>query len=784
MLFGNTFYPIITKPTRITSHSATLIDHIYTNSQNFDLISGIWPLDISDHLPIFCIITQNMQSKKQNTQKYYRDYNNFDREKYLEMLRNVNWHNLMHDDVNTATLNIFDTINKIVDHCAPLKPLSKRKQKIKGKPWLTKSIIHSVKIKQKLYKTHVLDPTNNEKRLKYKKYSNLLNNIIKDRKRDYLTSQFEANKTNLKITWKLIGSIIQRKTKSQISPTKIISKNQEYTKSKDIANQLNDYFTNVGRELANNIEDTGEDVTKFIQNPLDFPTFSLEPVTSNEIKLRLEYLDIHKTSPDIPYYLIKIASEELAEPMTYIINNSINKGTVPDLLKISCITPIFKNGNKTDPANYRPISILPSFNKILERVIYDQLITFLDDHKILNNFQFGFRKKHSTEQAILEITDKLRKSIDSNEITCGLFLDFSKAFDTVDHQILLKKLYQYGIQGRAHAWFTSYLSNRFRQVKIDDVKSDLKNISYGVPQGSTLGPLLFLLYTNDLPNVSSKINFRMFADDTNIFFSHKDPAVVENVMNSELKRVLNYCATNKLSVNYKKTHYMIIKSNRKKINDIRLLQFEQKDHIKYLGIYIDHHLSWEKQIKFIQNKISKNIGIIRKLRHYVNLNTLRNLYYALIYPYLTYGILSWGSTYKTKLTKICTTQNKGIRNIFFANQQEHAAPLYSILDILTFENIFIFKAAIFCYKIINQEHDIPKIFSGIITLAKKQQSYNTRYASANNLVPPQVRTNYGKFMFQSTITKIWESIPITIKNSKTIALFKMNLKSHLILSQT
>jgi retron-type reverse transcriptase len=200
--------------------------------------------------------------------------------------------------------------------------------------------------------------------------------------------------------------------------------------------------------------------------------------------------------------------------------------------------PIYKNGDRSSPSNYRPIAILPSINKILERIIYDQVIAFLDQHKIIHQHQFGFRKNHSTEHAILEITDALKNSIDNKELTCGLFSDFTKAFDTVDHTILLSKLYKYGIRGLAHSWFSNYLMNRKQYVRINDIKSSLREIKYGVPQGSTLGPLLFLLYVNDLPNVSDKLNFRMFADDTNIFYSHKDPSTIETIMNAELSKVL------------------------------------------------------------------------------------------------------------------------------------------------------------------------------------------------------------------------------------------------------
>ena len=469
--------------------------------------------------------------------------------------------------------------------------------------------------------------------------------------------------------------------------------------------------------------------------------------------------------------------------LTFLVNDSIKQGIVLDLFKVSCVIPIYKNGDSTNPSNYRPIAILPSLNKILERIVYDQLINFLNKHNIIHKHQFGFRKNHSTEQAILELTDTLKKSIDNKDLTCGIFLDFTKAFDTVDHKILLLKLYKYGIRGLGLSWFTNYLTDRKQHVRINNITSDLREIKYGVPQGSTLGPLLFLLYINDLPNSSGKLNFRMFADDSNIFYSHKDPMVMEDIVNTELDLVFNYCKVNKLTINFKKTHFIIFKSARKKIDKLNISHIDQKEHVKYLGVYIDQHLNWEQHIKVVHSKVSKNIGIIRKLRYYVNIKTLRDIYYSLIYPYLTYGILSWGRTYKTNLSRISTIQNKCMRNMFFAGKYEHAPPLYNFLNLLVFNNIFVFKAATFAYQIIHNKESIPIVFSNILKMADEQHSYNTRFASRGNIVRPRVKTNYGKFAFQFFISKIWEEIPTHIKKMSSYSLFRNYFKIYLMQSQ-
>ena len=220
-----------------------------------------------------------------------------------------------------------------------------------------------------------------------------------------------------------------------------------------------------------------------------------------------------------------------------------------------------------------------------ERLVYEQLNYFLVKKKIISNYQFGFRKGYSTEQAILEITENFKFAIDNGEITCGLFLDLSKAFDTVNHQILIDKLCKYGIRGTPLAWFTDYLSNRQQYVKIGNTESDLLTLTCGVPQGSTLGPLLFILYINDMPNCSKKLSFRIFADDTNVFYSSNSIDDIEKVMNEELQNILQYCNVNKLSINIKKTNFMVITSCRKKTRRIKIGNFEQKSYLIFRYLY-------------------------------------------------------------------------------------------------------------------------------------------------------------------------------------------------------
>ena len=312
--------------------------------------------------------------------------------------------------------------------------------------------------------------------------------------------------------------------------------------------------------------------------------------------------------------------------LSMVFNQSLLQGIFPENFKVSKVTPIDKGGEQMDPFNYRPISTLSTLTRIFEKLIYKQFVNYLEKHEILYKFQFGFRKGHSTSQAIAEIADNLRNAIDHNLYSCGVFLDFSKVFDTVNHTILLEKVERYGIRGVSLQFFANYLANRQQYVQMGNTVSSEQTMTCGIPQGSSLGPVLFLIYINDLLNCSSALTFRIFEDDTNVFASARDLKTLEKIVNSELKKVKIWCDVNRLSINFSKTNFMIIKSPNKKDDQINIniesadgtinvLQRKQK--IKYLGVLLDETISFNHHILYMCTRIARNNGIMSKLRHRV-----------------------------------------------------------------------------------------------------------------------------------------------------------------------
>ena len=295
----------------------------------------------------------------------------------------------------------------------------------------------------------------------------------------------------------------------------------------------------------------------FMQEPNTDSLF-LMPTNEAELLKLVSSLKSNKSPgfDGIKNELIKDIIHGIVIPLVHIFNLSVSSGIVPKQLKIAKVVPIFKKGDPQTLSNYRPISLLTSFSKILEKLVYDRTVTFLNKTKIFSKFQFGFREKHTTTHAILHFVDKVAQALDNHLHTVGVFLDFSKAFDTVDHEILISKLSYYGVRGIALSWFRSYLSDRKQYVSLNGIDSSRQTICCGVPQGSLLGPLLFILYINDFHLSSDVLSFIFFADDSSVFFSHENPEILLDTVNSELKKVILWIHANKLSLNLQKTNYM------------------------------------------------------------------------------------------------------------------------------------------------------------------------------------------------------------------------------------
>ena len=608
------------------------------------------------------------------------DFSRFSRDSFEADLSNVNWNALLHKrtcDADNLFSSFYNKFNKLINKHAPMKTISNRKAKQLSKPWITKGIRISIKVKNKLY---VSGDTAN-----YKIYRNKICTLTRLSKQQYYSKFFNDNLTNMKKTWEGINNLLARKLKKTkpINSIQVPTNNDSVTcDQRRIANVLNDHFASVGPKLANKLPTVQRNYLEFM-NRANSPdsSFVFNLVTPAEVELEILRIPNNKSHGlySCPTQLLKYSSKVVSSTLADIINLSISSGMYPNKLKMAKIIPIFKADDNTNPNNYRPISLLSNFNRIFEKLVYSRMESFIEQNNLLSPSQYGFRKAHSTQHAILDIVSTIQENMDKRLFSCGVFIDLKKAFDTVDHKILLHKLNHYGFRGVINKWFSSYLDGRTQTTQIGSHISKRQNTTCGVPQGSVLGPLLFLIYINDIQESSDKLKLFLFADNMNAIYADKNLKSLETTVNQELSKfkLFDWLTANKLTLNINKTNFVIFRPAQRKLTDhpkIMIFDNDQKknvaleckESVRYPGVIIDNNLSWKNHIDHVAIKISRTIGLICKLRHFLPRHILLTIYRSLVTPYLTYGLIAWGQACKSHLEKLLKLQKRALRFIYFS----------------------------------------------------------------------------------------------------------------------
>jgi len=613
---------------------------------------------------------------------------------------------------------------------------------------------------------------------KYKTYKNKLTAILRTAEKQYYQNKLVEVKDNMSKTWKVLNSMMYRNSKFNKLDEIEINGSSE-TDPKKMADNFNDFFVNIGPNLAKKIPKSSINANNFLKGDYS-QSFFTTPVSDLEITSIINSLKntSSKGYDDIPGHLIKFCVNELSGILAHINNASLSTGVFPDALKLAKIVPIFKNGDKKIVSNYRPISVLSSFSKIFEKIMYVRLENYLQTNSILHQSQYGFRKKMSTSMALLSLTEEISRSMDNKNFTIGVFIDLAKAFDTVNHKILLEKLKHYGLRGTTNDWFKSYLENRKQFVVINKTSSNCSTIACGVPQGSILGPLLFILYINDLNTVSDVLRTIMFADDTNLFLTGKNLDEIKIQFNEKLKTISLWFQTNLLSLNVSKTSYIVFTNGVVSSNIDLFIDDVKIDRVfetKFLGVVITHRLSWKPHIAIVCSKMSKNIGIIAKVRHLLPQSHVRLLYLTLVQPYMNYCCIVWSGTDKTDdLDRIHKIQKRYCRLITFSNTRAHAAPLFKILKFFTIYQMYTYHVLLFMYKNLNN------IGPGVLfsfQMNMDVHSHFTRQHCRLHTAFCRTRTRQRTLHYQGP--KIWNDLPHDMKTLR-FSLFKRRIKNYIL----
>ena len=353
--------------------------------------------------------------------------------------------------------------------------------------------------------------------------------------------------------------------------------------------------------------------------------------------------------------------------------------------------------------NYRPVSLLPVLSKVLERIVYNRSFRFLLKHKIISSSQYGFQPNLSTELAILEVQDRISNILDDKNCCGGVFMDLSKALETLDHKILLDKLNHYGIRGVAHDWFRNYLTNRKQYVHINGTNSEQLPLICGVPQGSILGPLLFLIYVNDLASISEIAKTVLFADDTNIIYEAASYDILQNIINEDLVEISDWFKANKLALNETKTKFIIFHIRNNKPPDplkivLNEIELERVEYIKFLGALIQENLLWNTHIYYICDTVSNVTPLLAKLKHYLPRYALKLIFNSLCISHISYALPVWGSSPLSAMSRLQKLFKKGIRHMCNAKYNSHCDPLLKKENMLHINDLFKLQCVKIVYK--------------------------------------------------------------------------------------
>lgn len=782
-------------PTRIANIkgniTATTIDHVITNTESVTLLHNI-DLGLSDHLAQVVSIDKDTVDKQSQKKKYVykRCFKKDQVEQFLMMLQETNWEPVIKlNDVNLAFNLFMYKFNKYFNQAFPIRKI-KICSRQRSKPWYTIELLELSKEVKNKYQKYRMSGNDTSK----ERYTKLLMRYMRE-------IDLAINKYNSEIIKKAANkskaawSIIHKNNSSAVShkdaDITLKHKGNEVTSTKEVAELFNCFFKeSVTRLVSSCTNNTQVKNNTAVSQEMDKLTTSkqnifLFPLLRNEYYKIMNKITKKKSAgyDEIPANILKNAAVILSVPLIYIINLSFETGVFPEVLKKSVICPIYKSGNKELMENYRPLALQSVFSKLFENAFCSRLTSFMEKNKLLNECQHGFRKNRSTTTAIMQFVNKLMSTADTGQKAYGIFYDYSKAFDMVSQSKLLEKLNHLGVRGVANDWIRSYLNKRSQVVKINSkhgaIKSKEISIDVGIPQGSTVAPLLFIIYTNDLYNSITCGDLTTFADDTtHLVGGVKDE--IEISSKTAVRQMENWSIKNELLLNNKKTVIINFKLKKSKEEDesnpliyLNGRSIQVKNETKFLGLIIDNKLKWDAHIKQVAIKVAAGCYLVKRILAVCNFQTAKAVYHSYVHSRLIYGIILWGHSKQIKT--LFTLQKRAIRNLANASYnpvttgvfyKDSCKKLFFKFNILPLPCVYIFSIIMY---VVNNEQ--------FYKVTEKKHKYNVREGKRKDNI--EANNCMQKGIIETGI-KLFNKLPCYLQEKKNDKEFLTLLKEFLM----
>jgi Reverse transcriptase (RNA-dependent DNA polymerase) len=780
----------INTPTRVTEKSSSIIDNVLTNSTPETYSAYTLNTAIADHYgQIIELKPKNVGTrgkihnpKQESRWISYRDMSETSIRVFSNLIFSENWGGMdkMYE-INDKYENFATKIEEFFYTAFPI-----RKKRIgKGPPsqkmpaWLTSGIKKS-RLTLKGLSALVKINCEPSLRIHLRKYKAVYRKVIRSARAIDIKEFIRNSDNKAKAIWKIINN--ERGSKSLEIRNKGIQlqKNgKELSDQSKVAEFFNTYFTNEAQNVINSEQRTLNELREIMPNRMEHQMI-LHEVTRKEVLDIINKIKNKKSSghDNISPFLLKKCAMAFSEPLTYLINQSFAEGKFPNALKIAKVIPLYKKGNVNDIGNYRPVSILPAISKVFEKAFENRLKTFLVERSLMSDQQHGFRIHHSTSTAISSHLKWVIGELEKKKTVVTIYMDLTKAFDSIEHKILLDKLNLYGLREKTISWLTSYLEQRKQYVEIKSehengceeiFKSNSEIIKRGVPQGSILGPTLFNIYINDIVDTVTEGNIVLFADDATLSISNESIAELEVVTHIQLNNVVQWLKQNSLIINDSKTKFMLYhigQQPQKNINvQIDNKPIEQVYDIPFLGTIIDQKLNWNLHVDRLSKKLLSGLYVLKKLVHHRNKELLILAYFALIESHIRYGICAWGNSSQKNVARVLKYQKRAIRIIEGLRKDEPCRKYYLNLNIMTVPSIYIHSTIMLA--ISNDSLAVEKPYV---------HNYNTRCKENVNKL---LRLRLSERSPENAAIKLYNFLPNSLKCITNYSKFSLKLKEHL-----